>query len=211
MKISKKNRQYRRPDPGPGPRYFKEEWRDFLTAGDWNLRMKAARDTPQEKVNDAISDARTYLAKDNCAKALNKLLGTKVGKKAKSPLDMLNKVDGKVYLINAGANDPMIAHSVLPGDSSYNTVGKYSQGDTILVSRYFINNTRKNIGFDQLTTSERDSVTDRQARAVIIIHELLHLYTGMGHGSAPETQDWRWNDYIYWVCLKDQKIQGWDL
>ena len=172
--------------------------------------LQTPRDTLQQKVDTAIKDARTYLAKSNCANLLNylaKLAGSK-SNNAATPTDMLNKVDGKVFFVATGPTDRMVAHSVMSDNDAYNTPTKtFSAGDTILVSHYFVDPNTASGVFDQVDPA-KESISDRDARAVLLIHELLHLYSGEGHGAEPASWDHRWNDYIYWVCLKDQQVAG---
>jgi RHS repeat-associated protein len=96
-----------------------------------------------------------------------------------------------------------IGHAVLAG-SPYNANGAYPVRETILVNSGFFNNSTVggSITFSQASAAQIASLSPDQARALILLHELLHHYYNRGHESAePGMQDGALNDHLLWNCF----------
>jgi hypothetical protein len=102
----------------------------------------------------------------------------------------------------------MLAHSVIGLNDYYSTPSKkFTVREIILLSdKFFSDNVRNLVSFSEATAKEKSSASDVQMRAIILLHEIRHLYTITGHGVDPASYDPTWNDYILWTGFLGLKV-----
>jgi hypothetical protein len=104
--------------------------------------------------------------------------------------------------------DNMLAHAVIGANDYYNTKDRqFAPRQTILLNTGFFSDAIEHkVSFDNATKAERSKVSDTQMRALILLHEARHLYSGRGHGADPASRDGTWNDYILWTGFLGKKV-----
>jgi hypothetical protein len=114
----------------------------------------------------------------------------------------------QILHIKVPPNDGMLAHSVIGLNDYYSTPSKkFTVREIILLSdKFFSDNVRNLVSFSEATAKEKSSASDVQMRAIILLHEIRHLYTITGHGVDPASYDPTWNDYILWTGFLGLKV-----
>jgi hypothetical protein len=199
LTITEYRRRLRSEDPkNPNYQYLLttsfSPFSNFGGPSNWDAKARRAADVAIES-----------LKKPNCLKLFS-IFGTPSPSNQALPGDgspgsALGIIrDRKQIRHNTGG---FLGHAVLQG-SQFNTDGAYAVRQTILVGTPFFDNARVggSITFNAASSAQIAALSPDQARALILLHELMHLYYDRGHETAePGFQDGSVNDHILWNCF----------
>ena len=134
----------------------------------------------QELVDDAATEA-VKRAKSNKCNTYLESLGVNKGSETLSKIDKKRQI--KFRPNTPGRTDTWIAYAVISENDAFNKAdgGIYKVGETILISEIFAaDNIAGRILYDKPPNKSLDR---KNARALILLHELVHIGTKRGHGA----------------------------